>query len=238
MWDLSTLANTQSNPQIRLVLQITVDGLRGDLLNYYQSGFSKEGFNHLAGKGTVYTDAHYQHANTETIVGHATLATGTFLSLYGMVGNVWFDRKTGELSYNVEDADAPILPSREEISESEQVDPAQKLARTKGCSPAVLLAPTSVDGLSAYYGGRSKVFEVSGKKAVALWRWLVKSARRFGYLPIMVILLPATTIILSGRISGTDNARLNNTLEPNGNYHRIYPPTCWSSKMIVHTRWT
>lgn len=164
----STLADTQSSTQIRLVMQITVDGLRGDLLNRYQSGFSKEGFNYLVGKGTVYTNAHYQHANTETIVGHATLATGTFPSLHGMVGNVWFDRKAGELSYNIEDADAPLLPSREESSESEQVDPAQKLARTKGRSPAVLLAPTFGDVLSAYYGGRSKVFGVSGKDRSAV----------------------------------------------------------------------
>ncbi len=164
----STLANTQSSPQIRLVLQITVDGLRGDLLNRYQSGFGKEGFNYLAGKGAVYTNAHYQHANTETIVGHATLATGTFPSLHGMVGNVWFDRKAGELSYNIEDADAPLLPSRKESSEGEQVDPAQKLARAKGRSPAALLAPTFGDGLSAYYGGRSKVFGVSGKDRSAV----------------------------------------------------------------------
>lgn len=164
----STLANTESSPHIKLVLQITVDGLRGDLLNRYQSGFSKDGFNFLVGQGTVYTNAHYQHANTETIVGHATLATGTFPSLHGMVGNVWFDRKAGELSYNIEDAEAPLLPSREDSSESEQVDPAQKLARTKGRSPAALLAPTFGDGLSAYYGGRSKIFGVSGKDRSAV----------------------------------------------------------------------
>jgi hypothetical protein len=36
----------------------------------------KGGFRYLMEKGTWYTDAHYQHANTETAVGHATLATG------------------------------------------------------------------------------------------------------------------------------------------------------------------
>ena len=50
-------------------------------------------------KGIYYTNAHYQHANTETIVGHAT---GTFPSQHGMVGNVWFDREAGELAYNIE----------------------------------------------------------------------------------------------------------------------------------------
>jgi len=164
----STFAKAQTRPGIRLVLQVTVDGLRADLLNRYQAGFGKEGFRFLLRQGTVYTNAQYQHANTETIVGHATLATGTFPSLHGMIGNVWFDREAGELAYNIEDADAPLLPSREENSEGEQVDPAQKLARTKGRSPAVVLAPTFGDGLTAYYGGRSKVFGVSSKDRSAV----------------------------------------------------------------------
>jgi predicted AlkP superfamily pyrophosphatase or phosphodiesterase len=161
-------ANTQNISNIRLVLQITVDGLRGDLLNRYQADLGRDGFNYLMEQGTVYTNAHYQHANTETIVGHVTLATGTFPSQHGMIGNVWFDREAGELSYNIEDADAPLLPSRKESSEGEQVDPAQKLARTKGRSPAAILAPTFGDGLAAYYGGRSKIFGVSGKDRSAV----------------------------------------------------------------------
>ena len=164
----SMIAKAQTGPEIRLVLQITVDGLRGDLLNRYQAGFGKDGFRYLMKKGTVYTNAQYQHANTETIVGHATLATGTFPSQHGMIGNVWFDREAGELSYNIEDAAAPLLPTREESSEGEQVDPAQKLARTKGRSPVVLLVPTFGDGLAAYYGGQAKVFGVSGKDRSAV----------------------------------------------------------------------
>ncbi len=77
-----------ADANIRLVLQITVDGLRSDLLERYRGGFGDGGFNHLLRNGTVYTNAHYQHANTETIVGHATLATGSFPSQHGMVGNV------------------------------------------------------------------------------------------------------------------------------------------------------
>jgi len=122
----------------------------------------------LLRQGTVYTNAQYQHANTETIVGHTTLATGAFPSQHGMIGNVWFDREAGELAYNIEDADAPLLPTREQSSTGEQVDPAQKLARTQGRSPAVILVPTFGDGLAAYYGGRSKIFAVSGKDRSAV----------------------------------------------------------------------
>ena len=70
----------QSPPQrggdgIRLVLKVTVDGLRADLLARYRANFGEGGFRYLLDRGVVYTDAQYGHANTETIVGHATRAT-------------------------------------------------------------------------------------------------------------------------------------------------------------------
>ncbi len=164
----SAVADERSSPDIKLVLQITVDGLRADLLNRYANSFGKHGFRYLMQNGTVYTNAQYQHANTETIVGHTTLATGTFPAQHGMIGNVWFDRDAGELAYNIEDADAPILPTREQSSVGEQVDPAQKLARTTGRSPKVFLVPSFADGLAAYYGGRSRIFGVSGKDRSAV----------------------------------------------------------------------
>ena len=77
-------ANEKARQDIKLVLQITVDGLRADLLNRYQASFGKDGFRFLLRQGTVYANAQYQHANTETIVGHTTLATGTFPSQHGM----------------------------------------------------------------------------------------------------------------------------------------------------------
>jgi predicted AlkP superfamily pyrophosphatase or phosphodiesterase len=137
-------------------------------LERYKTGFGDDGFLYLMDTGVVYTNAHYQHANTETIVGHTTLATGTFPSQHGMVGNVWFDRETKELAYNIEDAEAPLLPTRKESVKGEQLDPSQKLSRTQGRSPKVILAPTFSDGLAAYYGGRSKIFGVSGKDRSAV----------------------------------------------------------------------
>ena len=163
-----TYADAQTGPEVRFVLQITIDGLRADLINRYENGFGEGGFRYLIEKGTYYTNAHYQHANTETIVGHTTLATGTFPSQHGMIGNVWFDRETGELVYNIEDPDHPIIPTREKESTGEQIDPAQKKSRTQGRSPAVILVPTFSDGLAAYYGGRSKIFGVSGKDRSAV----------------------------------------------------------------------
>ena len=118
-------ADAQERSQVKLVLQITVDGLRGDLLRRYGDRFGEGGFRYLLDHGAVYTNAHYRHANTETIVGHTTLATGAFPADHGMIGNVWFDRDSGELSYNIEDPEYPPLPTRESESHGEHVDPAQ-----------------------------------------------------------------------------------------------------------------
>ena len=160
----------QDSPDIRLVLQLTVDGLRADLLTRGADRFGEGGFRALLAGGTVFANAHYRHANTETIVGHATLATGAHPSVHGMTGNVWYDAEAGELTYNIEDPDSPLLPVREEQQKGEQVDPAQLISRTQGRSPRTLLAETFADKLLSYTGGASKVFGISGKdrSAVAL----------------------------------------------------------------------
>ena len=147
----------------RLVLQITVDGLRGDRLDLYAENFANGGLNYLRDKGVVYSNAHYLHANTETIVGHTTLATGATPAVHGMIGNVWYNADSGELGYNIEDANSPLIPTRQEIAEGEQVDPAQKRAGSSGRSPRAILAPTFSDTLKISTDGRAKVFGISGK---------------------------------------------------------------------------
>ena len=41
------VAEERSSQEIKLVLQITVDGLRADLLDRYANGFGKHGFKYL-----------------------------------------------------------------------------------------------------------------------------------------------------------------------------------------------
>ena len=102
-----TYANITKKDHPKLILQITVDQLRGDMPSRYLDKMGKGGFNYLLKEGVVYKDAHHNHANTETIVGHATLATGALPSVHGMIGNVWYDNKLDRLVYNIEDADYP-----------------------------------------------------------------------------------------------------------------------------------
>ncbi len=162
-FSLASIGLAHAGQEVRLILQITVDGLRGDLLNRYGDRFGQGGFRYLLTEGVVFNNAHYQHANTETIVGHTTLATGTSPSRHGMVGNVWLDRESGELVYNIEDPAHPLLPTRKIQKTATQLDPTQKASRTNGRSPNTILASTFSDELFVHTGGRAKIFSVSGK---------------------------------------------------------------------------
>ena len=157
----------QASPP-KLVLQITVDGLRADLVYRYRDNFSKGGFNYLLRNGAVFTNARYLHANTETVVGHTTLATGATPAVHGMVGNVWYHADSGELGYNIEDAGAPLLPTRVDATAGAQVDPAQLKARSSGRSPRGILVPTFADTLRISGPRSGKVFGISGKDRSAV----------------------------------------------------------------------
>lgn len=152
-----------SGTQPKLVLQITVDGLRGDLPGRFPDLLGEGGFRYLMEQGIHYTDAHYQHANTETIVGHTSLATGTVPAAHGMVGNVWFDRELDRLVYNIEDPEYHLLTAGADVDSKSEIDPTQKAAKVEGRSPNNILSSTFSDEMAVHFGGRSRIFAVSVK---------------------------------------------------------------------------
>ncbi|MEE9543813.1 MAG: alkaline phosphatase family protein [Thermodesulfobacteriota bacterium] len=157
----------------KLVLQITVDQLRGDLPMRFKERLGKGGFRYLLERGTHYNNAHYQHANTETAPGHATLVTGADPSAHGIITNDWIDRETGQFVYNTEDERHHIIGGKPKPHE--------------GVSPRNLLASTIGDELVINNGGRSRVFSVSVKDRGAILPgghagkafWFSKDSGRF-----------------------------------------------------------
>lgn len=171
----------------RLILQITVDQLRGDLPTRYFDRLGDGGFRYLLEQGIHYDNAHHTHANTETIVGHTTLATGANPAAHGMVGNLWFDRNAGRTVYNIEDPDYSILTGGAGVDADTEIDPTQRAATSDGRSPRTILTSTFGDELSILTAGKAKVFGVSIKDrgAVAMAGhtgkayWFSKSAGQF-----------------------------------------------------------
>ncbi len=147
----------------KLVLQITVDALRGDLPQRFRANMGEEGLAFLLDHGVHYTNAHYQHANTETIVGHTALATGAPPAVNGMVGNVWYDRAEQRAVYNIEDSDYSLLSEGADVDQSTEIDATQRVAQGDGRSPTNLLTSTIGDEIVKAYNGHARSFAVSFK---------------------------------------------------------------------------
>ncbi|MCX2983176.1 alkaline phosphatase family protein [Halieaceae bacterium IMCC14734] len=157
------LVSTAADKPPRLVLQITVDQLRGDLPARYLEKMGKGGFRYLLSEGVVYENAHHAHSNTETIVGHATLATGAYPADHGLIANIWFDRESGEMTYNIEDSRYPLLTKGADVDKATEIDPTQRVARSDGRSPAAMLVSTFSDELAIHTANTAKIFGVSVK---------------------------------------------------------------------------
>jgi predicted AlkP superfamily pyrophosphatase or phosphodiesterase len=106
----ATLAVAHAAEPPRLVLQITVDQLRGDMLPRYRDRLGTDGFRRLLDGGVWYTNANYGTSNTFTASGHAVLVTGADTAEHGMVGNYWFDRTLGKRVTSVFDPEFVASP--------------------------------------------------------------------------------------------------------------------------------
>jgi len=182
-----TEATAFAGDKPKLILQITVDQLRGDLPTRYYDRLGEGGLKYLLDEGVVYNNAHHAHANTETIVGHVTLATGAHPSEHGMIGNIWFDRSTAVTTYNIEDSNYKLLTEGADVDASTEIDPTQKAASSDGRSPVAILTTTFSDELSSLTAGKAKVFSISVKDRGAVSMaghsgkafWFSKSTNEF-----------------------------------------------------------
>ena len=147
-------AQAPGSDNIKLVLQITVDQLRGDAVSRFYDNFSKGGFRYFLDHGLHYTDAHYPYSDTETAPGHASLATGAVPAIHGIVSNDWLNPATGEFVYNTEDSRHSYIG----------LDPKPN----QGVSPRNLLSSTFGDELVLNSAGQSRAFGVSSKDRGAI----------------------------------------------------------------------
>lgn len=93
-----TFAQSAGGARPTLVVLITIDQMRGDYLERFGSQLTG-GLGRLMRGGAWYTNAHHDHAITETAPGHATLLSGRFPRSTGITMN-------GE---GVGDASFPLL---------------------------------------------------------------------------------------------------------------------------------
>lgn len=122
------------------------------------------GFKRLASEGYVFHEARYEALPTITSVGHATLLTGAYGEVHGIVANDWFDGATGKPHLSTEDTNFKVLGR-----ESHGRD---------GTAPTSLRAPTLADAvkranegalsLSVSAKDRSAIL-CAGRAGLAVW---------------------------------------------------------------------
>ena len=81
--------NAPARPQLAVLL--VVDQMRADYVEKFRGQWAG-GLKRLVQEGAWFREAAYPYAATETCVGHATISTGTFPAIHGMVMNEWWDR--------------------------------------------------------------------------------------------------------------------------------------------------
>ncbi len=89
--------------QPKLVVGIVVDQMRFDYLYRFQSKFGENGFKRLLKEGNNCRNVNYNYVPTYTGPGHASIYTGTYPAMHGIISNRWFERKTGKNVYCCED---------------------------------------------------------------------------------------------------------------------------------------
>lgn len=137
----------------RLAVVISIDQGRADYLERFAPHFGAGGFRRLLAEGAHYTRCFYQHANTSTAVGHATISTGAYPSVHGIIANEWLDRPDGEPRAAVDDPAYPIIGDTDPHS---------------GRSPRRLLATTLGEQLKQHYGDDARVCSVANKDRSAI----------------------------------------------------------------------
>ncbi len=138
----------------RLVVLLVADQMRADYIEKFRAQWTG-GLKRLVAEGAWFRDAAYPYAATETCVGHATISTGSFPSVHGMIANEWWDH---EAQKNVTcTADSRV----KNIGYA-------GASVTGGDSAAKLLVPAFADELKFQSGAGTRVVSFSLKARAAI----------------------------------------------------------------------
>lgn len=101
----NTPVNSQNNSisNSKLVIGIVVDQMRYDYLTRYAHRYGEGGFKRLLNEGFEFKNNHFNYIPTYTGPGHASVYTGTYPAIHGVIANDWYDKEIKESVYCVQD---------------------------------------------------------------------------------------------------------------------------------------
>src|SRR6202171_1208975 len=83
----------QAQPRPKLIVLLISEQFRSDYLDLYSNFLSPGGFRRLTGEGSYFPECQMA-ASTFTSGGLATIATGAYPQVHGIVADAWYDRST------------------------------------------------------------------------------------------------------------------------------------------------
>ena len=154
----------------RLIVILTVDQMRSDLLDRFapamkkMAGGKEEGLLALRQHGVSFSQASTTSAPTVTAAGHATICSGVRAAQHGVVANEYYDRSLKRTVGATFDASAAVVTTPGIIP----ADPLSK-APSEGVSGRQMRTPGFADVLSELSHGMSRAVSVSIKDRGALF---------------------------------------------------------------------
>lgn len=127
----------------KLVVTVTIDQLRADYIEAFNSYYSHYGFRRIIDSGLVYDGASFPFSPVDRASAVAAISTGTTPFYNGIIGEQWLDRKTLQPTGCVDD-------------------------ETDKASPARLRTSTVSDELKVSSNGKSLVYSFAVNKATAI----------------------------------------------------------------------
>jgi len=140
--------------QPRLIVTLVIDQFRSDYLTLpkFKNRFGKMGFQYLLDRGAYFPFAEYEIYQSLTGPGHATILTGSYPYVNGIVANDWYQQDSNKKEYCVSDPSSPIIGSH---------------SSEKGFSPKNLLTSTLGDELKTL-SSKNKVVAIALKDRSAI----------------------------------------------------------------------
>ena len=93
----------------KLIVGITISGMRYDYLSVYWEKYGDKGFKKMATTGANFKNARYSYLITDPSSGYASIATGAKPSTHGIVSDFWYNRVTNEIIYAIDDKDQTTI---------------------------------------------------------------------------------------------------------------------------------
>ncbi len=137
----------------KLVVGIVVDQMRYDYLTRFWDQYGEGGFKRMVNEGFNGKNHHYNYAPTSTGPGHASVYTGTFPAMHGIIGNDWYDKESGKMVYCAGDESYTSVGTTSDAGKM---------------SPHRLLTTTITDQLRLHTQQRGKVIGIALKDRGAI----------------------------------------------------------------------